>query len=142
MALTVPPAFATTEQVEARWRTLTEAEATRATQLLLDASQLILDEDMHGVLADLTAPTQTLVSVTCSMVIRAMASGVEAGPPATQTSWGAGPFNASTTFANPTGDLYLTKSERRRLGFSRQRAGAVDMWAGAYETTAPVEETI
>lgn len=142
MALTVPPAFATAEQLADRWRPLTEAETPRAEALLLDASQMILDEDTRGVLADLTAPTQTLVSIACSMVIRAMASGVEVGPPVTQGSWSAGSFSASNTYANPTGDLYLTKSERRRLGFSRQRAGAVDMWAGAYEEPAVVEETI
>lgn len=143
MVLTVPPAFATSLQVEQRWRTLTDAERTRADELLLDASQMILDEDTRGLLDDLTAPTQTLISIVCSMVIRAMASGVEAGPPVTQYSYGSGPVNESRTYANPTGDLYLTKSERRRLGFSRQRAGAVDMWAGAYEDMAPViEETI
>lgn len=143
MALTVPPAFATVDQLEARWRPLSDAEKTRGGELLLDASQMILDEDTRGVLDDLTAPTQTLVSVACSMVIRAMAAGIDAGPPVTQYSYGSGPVNESRTYANPTGDLYLTKSERRRLGFSRQRAGAVDMWAGAYEDTAPVvEETI
>lgn len=135
MALTVPPAFATTAQLAARWRPLTPAEETRADVLLIDASQQILDEDTHGVLADLTAPTLTLQKIVCAMVIRAMASGIESGVPITQESWGAGPFNQQNTFANPLGDLYLTKAERRQLGFSRQRAGHVDMWAGAYEET-------
>ena len=136
MALTVPPAFATTTQLQDRWRPLTEAETPRAEALLLDASQMILDEDRHGVLDALTEPSQTLISITCSMVIRAMASGIDAGPPATQTGWNAGPWGAQTTYANPTGDLYLTKSERRRLGFSRQRAGGVDMWAGSDQYAA------
>lgn len=135
MALTVPPAFATTDDLEARWRPLTPAEETTATALLLDASQQILDEDTRGVLADLTEPSVTLVRITCAMVKRAMASGIDQGPPASQTGWNAGPFGAQTTYANPTGDLYLTKSERRQLGFSRQRAGGTDMWAGAYEET-------
>lgn len=134
MALTVPPAFATATQLADRWRPLTEAETPRAEALLLDASQMILDEDTRGVLDDLTAPTQTLISITCSMVIRAMASGIDAGPPVSQYGYGSGPINEQRTYANPTGDLYLTKSERRRLGFSRQRAGGVDMWAGAYAT--------
>lgn len=136
MALTVPPAFATKAQLESRWRTLTAAEAARAEVLLQDASQQILDEDRRGMLADLTSPTLTLQKIVCNMVIRAMAPGVEAGPPVTQDQWGAGPFNQSRTYANPTGDLYLTKSERRQLGFSRQVAGSVDMWAGAYEEEA------
>lgn len=136
MALTVPPAFATTGQLESRWRSLTPAETTRAATLLEDASQQILDEDTHGVLADLTEPTLTLVKITCSMVIRAMASGIESGPPVTQDGWGAGPWNQQRTYANPTGDLYLTKAERRQLGFSRQRAGGVDMWAGSDQYAA------
>lgn len=135
MALTVPPAFATTTDLAARWRPLTPAEVTTAEALLLDASQQILDEDTGGVLAALTEPTQTMLSITCAMVKRAMASGIDQGPPVTQDGWNAGPWGAQKTYANPTGDLYLTKSERRRLGFSRQRAGGTDMWAGAYEET-------
>lgn len=136
MTLTVPPAFATPSDVEARWRPLSDAEKTRAETLLEDASQKILNEDTRGVLDDLDAVTPTLRKIACYMVIRAMASGVEAGPPATQHGWTAGSFQSQTTYANPTGDLYLTKAERRELGFSRQRAGGVDMWAGAYETEA------
>jgi hypothetical protein len=130
MALTVPPAFATPADVVARWKPLTPEETTRAEALLEDASQQILDEDQHGILGDLTAPTLTLKKITCAMVIRAMASGVEAGPPVTQDGWNAGPFGAQKTYANPTGDLYLTKAERKQLGFSRQRAASVDMWPG------------
>lgn len=136
MALTVPPAFATRAQLESRWRPLTTAERERAEVLLADASQQILDEDTHGVLAGLDAPTLTLQKIVCAMVMRAMASGIDAGPPVTQDGWNAGPWGAQKTYANPTGDLYLTKAERRQLGFSRQRAGGVDMWAGAYETEA------
>lgn len=142
MTLTVPPAFATVADLVNRWRPLTPAEEATATVLLLDASQQILDEDDRGVLDDLTAATQTLLSITCAMVKRAMASGIDQGPPVTQDGWNAGPWGAQKTYANPTGDLYLTKSERRRLGFSKQRAGAVDMWAGAYEEAPIVEEMI
>jgi len=131
MALTVPPAFATTGDLVARWRPLSTAETTRAAVLLEDASQKILDEDKHGVLADLTAPTNTLKRIVCAMVKRAMPSTDSEGPPVTQQQWGSGPFNASTTFATPSGDLYLTKSERRDLGFSKQRAAGVDQWAGS-----------
>lgn len=138
MALTVPPAFATTSDLEARWRPLTTDEATRANVLLQDASQQILDEDRYGVLADLTTPTLTLVKITCAMVMRAMASGIESGPPVTQDGWGAGPWNQQRTYANPTGDLYLTKAERKQLGFSRQRAAGVDMWAGSDQYTPVV----
>lgn len=134
MALTVPPAFATIPELEKRWRPLTEAEKPRAETLLEDASQKILDEDEHKVLDGLTEPTLTLKRIVCAMVVRAMASGIVAGPPVTQDSRTMGPFSEQQTYANPTGDLYLTKSERRDLGFKKQRAGSVDMWAGAYTT--------
>lgn len=130
MALTPP--FATTSDLTARWRTLTAGETTRAATLLADASQMILDEDTRGVLDNFTTATSTLVRIVCNMVIRAMSAPIADGPPVSQQSMGMGPFSESYTFANPTGDLYLTKSERRQLGFSRQRAGGSDMWTGAY----------
>lgn len=108
---------------------------TRAAVLLTDASQVILDEDTRGVLDDLTTPTATIVRITCAMAIRAAQAGVDAGPPVSQDQWNAGPWGQSRTYANPTGDLYLTKAEKRQLRFTKQRAGGVDMWAGAYETT-------
>ena len=134
MALTPP--FATTNDLTARWRALTAGETTRAGTLLLDASQLILDEDTRGVLDNLTTPNTTLVRIVCKMVERAMASTTVDQAPVTQESWGAGPFNQARTYANPSGDLYLTKAERRQLGFSRQRAGGSDMWTGAYPGVA------
>ncbi len=137
MALTVPPAFASIEELEQRWRTLDTAERTRAKTLLEDASQMLLDEDTRGVLSPLTEPTLTLKRVVCAMVMRAMASGIAEGPPVTQASNAMGPFNEARTFANPTGDLYLTKAERRSLRFTGQRAGGVDMWAGAYTPEVP-----
>jgi len=136
VALTPP--FALPADLEARWRTLATAETERATVLLTDASQKILDEDRRNILATLTTPTPTLVRIVCAMVQRAMSSGTIDSAPVTQQSWGAGPFNASSTYANPMGDLYLTKSERRELRFSRQVAGGVDMWADSdqYATEA------
>lgn len=137
--LTVPPAFATVDQLEDRWRSLSAEEQARAGVLLIDASQLILDEDERGVLDDLTAPTLTLERIVCDMVERAMgpATGTDGGPPVTQESRAWPGFNQAVTYANPTGDLYLTKAERRQLGFTRQRAGHTDMWPGAYETSTP-----
>lgn len=125
MALTIP--FAVADDLAARWRPLTPAEEAQATVLLGDASQLILDEDRRGVLADLVDPASTtLVRIVCAMVKRAMLAGDRGG--ADQVSQSAGPFSATTTFSNPAGDLYLTSAERRALRFTSQRAGSVDMW--------------
>lgn len=121
------PPFAIPSDLVARWRPLDAAETIRATTLLLDASQMILDEDTRGILTALTAPTLTHKRIVCKMVERSMGTPVDA-PSVTQMSQTTGPFTQQSTFANPTGDLYLTKAERRQLGFSRQRAGGFDQW--------------
>jgi len=125
VALTTP--FATAADLAAGWRPLSSGELARAATLLARASQMILDEDRRGVLASLTSPTPTLVRVTCDVVKRSMSVPVEAQA-VTQLGITTGPFSEQRSFANPTGDLYLTKAERRQLGFGRAQAGGSDMW--------------
>ena len=121
------PPFAVPADLADRWRPLTSAEGARAGILLADASQMILDEDKRHTLDALTSPTLTHVRIVCKMVERSMGTPVDA-PSVTAFSQTMGPFTEQSTFANPTGDLYLTKAERRQLGFSRQRAGSTAMW--------------
>lgn len=133
MALTVP--FATASDVEDRWRPLSTEEWDRATVLLGDASQLIVDEDKAGVLSALTDPAPAnLVRVVCQMVKRAMLTPSDTAS-VTSMQQSMGPFGLQATYSNPAGDLYLTFTERRSLGFTVQRAGAVDMWATTDNTT-------
>lgn len=109
-------AYATAAELEASWRPLTADESARAEALLADASAVI-DAELGG------AATDPLVAsvVARSMARRAMASpGSQAGISA--ASMGAGDYTESWTYANPTGDLYLTGSERRMLGIGRPRA--------------------
>jgi hypothetical protein len=121
------PPFAVPSDLVDRWRPLTTDETTRAAVLLEDASQMILDEDSRHVLDALIAPTSTHIRIVCKMVERSMGTPVDS-PSVTQMSQTMGPFTEQSTFANPTGDLYLTKAEKRQLGFSRMRAGGVDQW--------------
>lgn len=131
--------FATTTDLQGRMRrTLTTAELATANLLLADASGdiearfrdrgwSIPDRIAAGLLT-----ANDLLVVTVRMVKRAMAldddlDGVKSIQETT------GPFSGSTTFANPMGDLYLTKADLRRLGLLAQRAGHVDM----FETPAP-----
>lgn len=125
------PPFATTDDLEAGWRSLSAEELARATVLLTRASQLILDEDRNGILDDLTAPTDTMVRVTCEIVRRAMSTPVDQ-PLMTQVQSTTGPFTMGGTYANPGGDMFLSRAERRQLGFNRLSAGSVDLWDGAY----------
>lgn len=92
-----------------------------AGELLVDASQLILDEVPEA--GD--RPAATLRRVVCAVVKRAMSS--PGGEALSSLQQGAGPFQMTRQYANPTGDLYLTRSEKRALGYGRQRAFEIDM---------------
>lgn len=74
---------------------------------------------------------ELVADVVCAMVARTVpAAGME-GVQAVQQS--AGPYAQSQTMANPNGDLYLTRAERRLLGASLQRAGSVDPTQAGYQ---------
>ncbi|RTE47735.1 Gp19/Gp15/Gp42 family protein [Actinobaculum sp. 352] len=104
--------FATVDDLEARWHPLTDTEKDRALAILADASSLIRDECPSW--AD--APQATLRRITCAMVRRAMASPTgEEGIPVTSRMQTAGPYTQQVAYANPTGDLYMTRAEKRAL---------------------------
>lgn len=52
--------------------------------------------------------------VTVRVAARMLQSDDSAG--VSQESWAATPFSGSTTYANPSGDIYLTAFEKRLLG--------------------------
>lgn len=124
--------FAAVNELEERWRPLSDAERETAHALLLDASQLIVDEDP----AAASANEATLRRVVCAMVRRAMMAPGGIGVETMQQ--GAGPFQQSVKYANPAGDLYLTRQERRALGMLRQRAFEVDLLGGEDPWTLPL----
>lgn len=120
-------AYATVEELEERWRDLPETEKGKAAVLLEDAAA-ILDAELERCGLKPEGRTDKLRYVSCQMVRRAMASGADAGDYAS-LSRTAGSFNEQVTFANPSGDMYLTSNERRLLGvqLKRGRAGFVDI---------------
>lgn len=120
-------AYAQTTDLEARWRPLTTEEVTRATTLLLDAA-IRIDATCPPPAEPTEAELRARLIVSCDMVKRAMASGL--GPAVTQESQTRGPFTGQRTYANPTGDLYLTKADKKLLGCSVQRAGNVSLLGG------------
>nr|DAV97122.1 MAG TPA: hypothetical protein [Caudoviricetes sp.] len=68
--------------------------------------------------------------VCVAMVARAVnAPGAMAG--ITQQSETAGPYSSSFTFANPTGDLYLGRSDLKRLGLAGCRVRSIDAMTAA-----------
>lgn len=124
-------AFATFDDLAARWRPLSTAEQAQATVLLGDASAIVRAE-VSTVDAQITAGTLDaglVLAIVCGMVKRAMIAGdMSEGVSAQQET--AGPFAHQQTFSNPMGNVYLTKQDRRLLGVS-SRAFTID--------TAPVD---
>lgn len=114
-------AFASVEDLEDRWRTLSSSEEAQAAVLLEDASAMIRATcpDVGEVDADV------LRMIVCAMVKRTMLASDAPGVRAAQET--AGPFSQSYTYANPMGDLYLTGAEKRLLGCGRQVGFTVPM---------------
>ena len=121
--------YATIDDVEAQWRPLSDAETSRA-ETLLDRAALIIDVECPTVAKRIEAgdelAARAAVHVSVEMVKRAMLSPVDAAPMAQFQQTG-GPFSTSGTFVNPTGDVYLSKGDRRLLGCRRQKAYSIDM---------------
>lgn len=120
-------AYADVSDVEDRWRTLSAPERTRAGFLLDDAA---VEMDSVCLPSDPPTPTELAARmvVSCRMVKRAMATpgGIE-GIGVESIQAGAGPFQETQKFANPSGDLYLTKADKGLLGCGRQVAFTVPL---------------
>lgn len=118
-------AYADVSDLEVRWRTLTDDEQARAEALLDDASAM-LDAYMT---VDETDENQLnlLKIVVCNMVERAMSTGGDMYGVAQQSMTAVG-FSQQLSYANPTGDLYITKAEKRMLGISGTGKGRTIMY--------------
>lgn len=121
--------YATVDELQERWRPLDDAERSRAETLLEDAA-LVIDVECPTVVVRIDAgddlAMRAATRVSCEMVKRAMMASVNAAP-MDQFQQTGGPFSTSGTFVNPTGDVYLSKGDRRLLGCRRQKAFSVDL---------------
>ncbi|WP_065962846.1 Gp19/Gp15/Gp42 family protein [Curtobacterium sp. UCD-KPL2560] len=116
--------FASTDDLEKRWRPLTEAERDTAEVLLEDASVEVRSALARSGVTVVDADAAKLV--VCGMVKRSMIAGdTAAGVTTTQET--TGPFSRSFTYSNPTGDLYMTKREKQLLGLGLQTAFTIPM---------------
>ena len=124
----IPTPWATYQDLEQRWRGLTAVEQARATVLIEDAQSLIKDECAQWE----RASAETLRRVVCAIVKRAMNSplGDDALAGASSTSMSAGPFTQQVSFSNPSGDLYLTKVEKRSVNGRRGAAFEINLLQG------------
>ena len=122
-------AFAEVSDIEARWRSLSDDEKSRAGVLIEDASAML------SALVDVDANDQQqaelLNTVCCNMVIRAMAQSNMDTFGVSQSAITAGPYTQSFSYSNPSGDMYLTKLEKKLLKVSIGYIGSIrPMMAG------------
>jgi hypothetical protein len=115
--------YAKIEDIEARYRVLTDDEKTRATALLQDATYMLVSEFKRNKID--SDPSEwdeeysyIVKSVVCAMVKRSLISN---DGDISSESASVGSYSQSFTYANPTGDLYLKDSERRMLGIELQK---------------------
>jgi hypothetical protein len=111
--------FATSAELSARWRSLTQAETQTADVLLDDASQIIRERvpDVDARIESGTLSRKTASRIACAMTKRAMIGG--GGDSVASQGQTAGPFALTQSFANPMGNLYLGKDDLIALGVSR-----------------------
>ena len=113
--------YATITDLEARYGELVTAEAERAEILLADASAIIQQE---GGKTDLTEVEEAVYrSVTCEMVHNVL-SQPELGDISQRTQT-AGPFTESFSFRTQPGVLRLTILQRKLLGLTKMKIGAI-----------------
>lgn len=105
-------AYATKEDLEAYWRTLTSDEAKRA-EYLLGFAAVKIRSRLNGEPKDADAAKY----VSLDMVKNAMTAAQD-GAPITNFSQTGGPYSASVQYANPTGDLYWKKQYDADLGLA------------------------
>lgn len=125
--------FASLEDYVSRYGEVDDEK--RVTTLLADASNMLLStyERRFGttyVEGAHSAFDRSAKAVCCAIVSRALniPTGMEG---ITNTSQTAGSYSASVTFANPAGDLYMTKGDLKTLGLTGQRIRSIDAmtWA-------------
>ena len=122
-------AFAEVSDIKSRWRSLSDDEKSRAGVLIEDASAML------SALVDVDAADQQqaelLNTVCCNMVIRAMAQSNMDTFGVSQSAITAGPYTQSFSYSNPSGDMYLTKLEKKLLKVSIGYIGSIrPMMAG------------
>ena len=124
--------FASAQDYEARYGV--DVDEERLTTILQDATMRMVNayEAFWGTSykeGDHPEFDRAATAVCCAIAHRALAvpAGFEG---ASQYSQTAGSYNASITFSNPTGDLYLGSSDLKALGLHGQRIDAIYAKAG------------
>jgi hypothetical protein len=134
--------FATTGDLEGRWREFSEAESSRAEALLAAASRLVRAE-VPGIDARIPAELdrELVADVVCEMVQEVMSVPV---PGVTQQSSSLGGVSISTSFSVAAGRLKLTAAQLRLLRplTRRGQAGSISSLPASGVARAPGAEAV
>ena len=104
--------LATVDDYTARYGAVDTGTAARLSEMLLDATALVMAELPSYVAGHNPVLDRNAKAVCCAVVHRALErrAGYEG------VNQASGSCNSSVTFANPDGALYLCTSDRARLG--------------------------
>ncbi len=125
--------FATLEDMEKLWRSLSPEESERAEQLLTVVSDSLRCEadkvgnDLDAMLEEKPYLKSVAKSVAVDVVARALMTSTSAEP-MTQVSQSALGYTVSGTYLVPGGGLFIKKSELARLGLRRQRCEVIELY--------------
>ena len=115
-------AYATPADVKARYAV--ETDEKRLEALLGDAS-LAIDALLAGYGKTSEDVSDDALCAVCSAMVGRSVSAPPDAYGLTQQSMTAGTFTQQMSYANPSGDLYMTKREREMLGCSGNRIGSI-----------------
>lgn len=124
--------FATIEDIKRLWRDITYDEEMRAEELIgIVCSSLRMEakkvgKDIDALIEEDDDYRNVAVSVVVDVVARTLMTATDQEP-FTQMSQSAMGYTVSGTYLVPGGGLFIKKSELARLGFRRQRYGAIDL---------------
>ena len=118
--------LATIEDYRARYGD--PADEVRAATLLSDASDLLMsayESNVGDYERGKVAAFDRSAAAVCCLVVNRVLSAPAALAGAMQYSQGAGGYTASVSYGSALGEMYLGKSDLKRLGLAGQTLGAL-----------------
>ena len=132
MSNTTP--FATVADIERLARPLTQAEQTRAAELLPVVSDELRQEainrgySLDQMLDEGTLLENAIIGVTVDITMRVLMTSTT-DEPMTQFSQAAMGYSVSGSFLSPGGGLFIKDSELKRLGIKRQQLKTIEWYS-------------
>lgn len=129
--------FANLDDLQILWKKLKPVEIERAEALLETISDMLREEavrygrDLDKMVAERASYATVVKSVVVDIVARTLMTSTEQEP-MTQFSQSALGYSVSGSYLVPGGGIFIKNSELKRLGFTRQRYGAVEMYDQRY----------